>query len=327
MIKKAQLVVLLILFVLAAGLFGDKPKERLANEKGVEGENFFEAGQFAECAVAMEEAIQLFNEAVAEDGIPTDEEKIGTWLSIAFSAYYKANDIENALKIQNERIKFAPDDIALYNNKALVLKKIKRFDEALEVYMYMNSMKPDYKVCKSIAKIYKGKEDWDNALLWYNNSYNLKQDSKTINNIAVINLQLGRNEAAIQAYKDFLSTKPSSAAMIRTYKNLGKLYEDLGDETNSIMYYKLSLELKYDPLVAMHVIDKFFEMKDYDKCLQDIAAYLEVKPGNAEVVYYRAQILYDRGDKIGARADFEAIKGDPKYKATAIGFIESIDSE
>lgn len=327
MYKKTQIALLVVILILTAGLFADKTKERLANEKGVEGENLWEEGKYFECATAMEEAVKLYQEAVAEDGIPADDAKIDRWLNIGFSAYVKTKDYDNALRVQNVRIERAPDEIDLYTNKALLLKGLSREDEALEVYFYMDSVDPDYKTRDNIAKIYKDREDWDNALVWYNKSYELRKSSKTIKNIAVINLQLGRNENAIAAYEDFLSTEPSKAAQIKTYKNLGKLYDDLGDADNSIKNYEKTLSMRYDPQIALLLIVKFFEMKNYDKCLVKIEEYLNEKPGNSDALYYRAQIKYDRRDLPGARADFEAILGDPKYTATAKGFIESIDSE
>lgn len=327
MYRKTHIALLVVILIISVGLFAEKTKERLANEKGVEGENFWEEGKYFECANAMEEAIRLLNEAVAEDGIPADEEKIDRWLNIAFSAYVKDKDYENALKIQDKRIERDPEELDLYNNKALLQKGLERYDAALETYFFMDNMKQDYKVRDNIAKIYKDREDWDNALLWYNKSYEIRKSSKTIKNIAVINLQLGRNEKAIAAYEDFLSTEPSQAAQIKTYKNLGKLYEDLGDSANSIKNYEQTLSMRYDPQIALLLIVKYFEMKNYDDCLKKIEIYLKDKPGNSDALYYRAQIKYDQRDLVGARADFESILSDPKYSATAKGFIESIDSE
>ncbi|MCF7920062.1 MAG: tetratricopeptide repeat protein [Candidatus Cloacimonetes bacterium] len=325
--RKTHIVVLLVILALVTFLFAEKTKERLANEKGVEGEDYFNAGQFLECGAAMEEAIQMFQEAVVEDSIPADPEKIYLWYNIAFSAYIQANALEKALKIENERIKISPDELELYSTKAILLKNLERIDEALEVYKYIDSIKPDDENCNKIAKIYQDREDWDNALIWYNKSYELKQDSKTIQNIAVINLRLGRTEEAIKAYEDFLQKDIPQAARIRTYKNLGRLYEDLNDTPKAIKYYEKLLELKYDPQIGLLMIDKYYEMKSYDKCLEKIAVYLKNKPGNSDALYYRAQIKYDRGDKVGARADFVTISSDPRFKATAQGFIESIDSE
>jgi len=214
-----------------------------------------------------------------------------------------------------------------YSQKAILQKKLKRFDDAIETYTYIDSVKSSYKNSKSIASIYKGREDWENALKWYYRSYDQRQDSNTIKDIAVINLTLGRNEAAIQAYKDYLATDPATATKTKTYKNLGKLYEDLSEMNNAQEYYEKSNALRFDKDITLFLIDSYYKMKMYDKSLKNIDLYLKNKPDGADALYYRAMIKYNNGDFIEALKDFEAIQNNPTYGSSAKGYIESINSQ
>ena len=325
--RKAFYLVLVILLALTACLWSEKSTERLAREKIVEAEDLWGAENYTESAQACEEAISMFQQAVAEDQVPNDPVLISHSLAIAFDCYVKSSDFDNALRILGEMIKLDPENMKYYSQKAILQKKLKRFDDAIETYSYIDSVKPSYKNSKSIASIYKDREDWENALKWYYLSYDQRQDSNTIKDIAIINLTLGRNEAAIQAYKDFLDTDPANATKIKTYKNLGKLYEDLGELNNALEYYEKSNELRYDNQISLLLISRYYDLKMYDKSLINISLYLKNKPDGADALYYRAMINFDKGNMIDARKDFAAIQNNPTYGSIAKGYVESIDSQ
>jgi tetratricopeptide (TPR) repeat protein len=327
MYRRTHILVLVVLLLISASLWSQKSTERLAREKGVEAESLWENGSLAESALACEEAITLFQKAVTEDEVPDDTALISHWLAIAFDCYAKTTDFDNALRILDKMIALDTENIKLYQQKALIQKKLKKFDDAIATYTYIDSVKPGYKNCKKIASIYKKREDWENALVWYYKSYDLRQDSNTIKDIAVINLTLGRNEAAIQAYLDFLGTEPAQAAKIKTYKNLGKLYEDLGEISKGMEYYEKSNELRYDNQITQVLLVKYYELEQYDNSRRNIELYLSAKPADAVALYYRAMISYDKGNLLEARTDFEAIQTNPTYGSIAKGYIESINSQ
>ncbi|MCF7913003.1 MAG: tetratricopeptide repeat protein [Candidatus Cloacimonetes bacterium] len=327
MYRKGHVLVLVLLLVVTASLWSQKSSERLAREKGVEAEGLWEKGSLSESAQACEEAITLFQKAVAEDEVPNDTALISHWLTIAFDCYVKTSKLEDALRVLNSMIDLDKENIMLYDQKALLQKKLERFDDAIATYTYIDSVEPGYKNCKKIASIYKDREDWENALIWYYKSYDLRQDSNTINDIAVINLTLGRNEAAIQAYKDYLATEPAQAAKIRTYKNLGKLYEDLGQIATGLEYYEKSNKLRFDNDITLLLISRYYDLERYDDCQRNITLYLKNKPDAAAALYYRAMINYNNGNLLGARSDFEKIQTNPTYGSIAKGYIESINSQ
>jgi len=327
MYRKTYILLLVALLMLTASLWSEESTERLAREKGVDAATLWNQEKYTESAQACEEAIAMLGKAVKEDGIPEDPAVISHWLYIAFDCYAKTSDLEQALRILNDILKLDPGNMTLYDQKALLQKKMSLFDDAIVTYTYIDSVKPSYKNCNKIGDIYKDREDWEKALEWYTKSYDLRNDSGTINNIAVINLNLGRKEAAIQAYQDFLATDPPPAAQIKTYKNLGKLYEDLKKMNEALENYEKSNALRYDNQLTLLLISRYYDLKQYDKSMEKIKLYLQNKPDSADGLYYRAMIKFDRGDLQGAKADFGAIQNNPTYGSIAKGYIDSINSQ
>jgi len=202
--KKFFVILLIIMTAFASILWAEKSLERIANEKGVEGETLFNEGKFLEAASMFETAIVKLKEAVKKEGIPLDNEKISKWLENTFQGYFQGKDFENAIRILDERLKLDPDNYKLMNNKAIILKKyLSRVDEAIIVLQKYNNKKRSFKVEKKIAGYYSAIEDYQNAVKWYNKAYELKKDSKVIKNIANLYIKLGKNAEAIKAYEGY----------------------------------------------------------------------------------------------------------------------------
>lgn len=328
MYKKILTITLLLSVLAVSSLFAAKSLERIANEKGVEGETLYNEKKFVESAQIFESAISKLKEAVKTDGIPLDNEKISRWLELAFNGYYQGRKFEDAIRIIDEQIKLDPTNYKYVNYKSIILKKyLNRIDEAIVVLKKYNNIKRSFKVEKKIASYYADMEDFANSVIWYKKAYEQKKDATVIKNIAAIYLKLGKNNEAISAYEDFIKTNPNESVLARTYKNLGKLYEDMKNNAKSIENYEKSVELKYDSAIVLGLISKYFDSESYDKALEKIEIFLNNKPGNTDAIYYRAMIHYNRGEKEAATADFQTISSDPKYTKLAQGFIESIKSE
>ena len=326
-----KILLLLLATIMMCGLWA-KTLEREANEKGVEAETMYNEKNYAEAGKAFEAAIVKYEEAVETDDIPMDEEKVGRWLELSFNAYFNGKNFEDAIRILNIRAERNPDDYKIVNYQAIIYKKhLKQIDKAIEVLVKYNSRgngsKRTYKVEKKIASYYLGQKDYENALEWYKKTYELKQDSKIIKNIASLNLKLDRKADAVKAYEDFLKTNPKESVLVKTYKNMARLYDDMNDQVNAISYYEKSNKINFQSTITLLLISKYYDAQQYEKATEKISLLLANDAGNADAIYFRAMIKYDTGDKVGAKSDFEKISSDAKYRSTAKGFIESIESE
>ena len=327
MYRITGLILLVIFFSCFGILNAEKSLERIANETGVEGETLYNSGKFLDAAKAFETAISKLKEAVKEEGIPLDNEKISRWWEYAFNGYYQGNDFENSLRVLDERLKLHPGKYDLINYKAIVLdSKLKRTGEAINVLKDYDEQNRNFNVEKKIAGYYVDLDDKENALEWFNKAYELKKDSKVIKNIATLYVQLGKNAEAVKAYEDFIQTNPKESVLVQTYKNMGKLYEDMGNYSQANTYYEKSLALKYDSTINLLLIVNYYDRDDFTKCLEKINQMLKNNSGNADAIYYRAMVKYNQDDKVGAKADFQKIINS-KYSSSAKKFIESINSE
>ncbi len=319
---------LLLLALTVSSLFADKSLERIANEKGVEGETLYNEKNFVASAQTFEAAIAKLEEAVKADGIPLDNEKISRWLELAFNGYYQGQKFEDAIRIIDRQLKLDPTNYTYVNYKSIILKKyLKRIDEAIVVLKKYNTTKRSFKVEKKIASYYADLKDYENAVIWYQKAYEQKKDATVIKNIAAIYLKLGENSKAITAYEDFIKTDPNESVLAKTYKNLGKLYDELNNTEKAIYCYNKSLELQFNEQIAFILLEKYYGKQDYSKANTIIEILLRNYPGNTDAIYYRAMIHYDLGNKEEAKSDFEIIKVNPKYTKLAKGYIESIKSE
>ncbi len=321
------LIMLIMLIICSVPLFAQKSLERIANETGVEGETLYNEGKFLQAAQKFEEAVAKLQEAADTDGIPLDKEKINQWWFYAFNGYFRGEDYEKAVHALDERLKFNPGSWDIINNKAIILKtRLNKVQEAIDVLIDYNKEKRSFQTEKKIADYYADVDDYQNALKWYENAYELKQDSKVIKNIATLYVKLGDNAKAVQAYEDFLDTNPRESVLIQTYKNMGTLYKDMQEYNKSNLYFEKALELKYDSTINLLLITSYYDLDQYDKCLQKIQQRLNNKANDADALYFRALIKYNRGELNGAKTDFNKLIG-TKYNTQAKGYIESIESE
>jgi tetratricopeptide (TPR) repeat protein len=187
--KKVLIIIVLFLALSISGLLAEKSLERIANEKGVEAETFYNAKQFVEAAQTFEAAIAKLEEAVKTDDIPLDNEKISRWLELAFNGYYQGEQFEDAIRIIDKQLVLDPTSYKCVNYKSIILKKyLKRTDEAIVVLKKYNSRKRSFKVEKKIASYYADMKDYENAVVWYKKAYEQKKDATVIKNIAAIYL-------------------------------------------------------------------------------------------------------------------------------------------
>lgn len=319
---------LLIIMVSSMLLYADKPLERQANELGVEAAEFYNQGRFLEAGNSFIQAIETMEQAVEEDGIPRDDAKITNWYNFAFQSYARAGEYEKATEALDELQQIDPNNWEYFNNQAIIYRRyLNDIDSAIETIKSYNERNRSFRAEERIASLYLEIEDLQNALLWYRNAYELRQDSRVIRNIATLERRLGDNEAAIQAYQDFIQTEPRQEDLIRTYRNLGALYDELERESDAIESYEMAQSMSYDSDIALLLLDRYFERENYDKAMEQITQILTNDPGNEDAIYFRAMIRYNQGALRQSREDFERLTGSRKYGDIARGYIESIDSE
>ncbi len=325
--KKISLVIMIMLLTIMS-LFAEKSFERLGNEAEFAGDELFNTKDYSGAVLKYQDAIANFNEAKTKDEIPVDD-KLDRIDDKLFKCYYFGKEYDKAISVKKNLLaKKQKDDKTAKLIAQIYTKNLKQPNKAIEFLVDYDSKNPNSNtIVKKIASYYKKQNDLANALVWYKKSYVLKQDAKVINNIAVLHNNLGQTSDAIQAYQDFLKTNPKEEKVIKTYQNMGALYEEMKDATNSAASFEKANKMKYDKNITIKLISMYHEMGKTTKAKENIALLLSNVPGNDFGIYYRGLIAYENGDKVAAKLDFEKVVSSRDYGKSAKDYIASIDSE
>jgi tetratricopeptide (TPR) repeat protein len=326
MLNKIGILTMILLLGVFNFLFADKPLERLGNEAEYSGDEFYKNKEYLQAAEMYEEAQAKFQEAIEKDGLPI-QEKVINMDDKLWKAYYFGGSYQEAIAVLKKMLARNNDEKTATLIAQIYEKNVADIDSAISFLQEFNSKERNYDVEKRIANLYYKKDDLANALSWFQKAYELRQDRDLISNIATIYLKMGKQQEAINAYDDFIKTNPPSSVLGRTYKNMGALYEEIGNMTKAAEYYEKSNSMRFESDVTLKLIDIYYEDDKYDKALSKIDLLIKNSPRNKKHgIYYRAMIRYNRGDFTGARADFSQLLGDATYNNFAKQFIESIDS-
>lgn len=327
--KLRVVITVLSLLIISLSLLSfdtDKPLERLGNEAAAEADSLYDANRFLDAARKYEEAYNYFLRAEEEDNIPLVD-KITQMLTNMQATYYQGQDYVNTVRIINKRLELEPQNdvfarqIALIydrdlNQPAQAIATLERFDETTE----------NFAVRRMLGRLYTAQNDDNNALRWYTKAFELRKDPDVLQNIALLHYRTGNPEAAIRAYEDFLDTEPSESILVNVYRNMGKFYDDIGDEQKSIEYYERSNRLRFNRDITLLLVTKYYDLGDFLNAMEKVNQLLRDDPRNSNAIYYKALILFEEERFSEARAEFEKIRDDRRYGSVARRYIESIDS-
>ena len=109
------------------------------------------------------------------------EEYINNRINEAYD--YMQNDTEKALEIFDEVLEIEPDSIEALNGKGSTLMKLNRFDEADQYYNHSLSICENSSALLNKGIIFKHKNDFENALLFYDKACQINPKLENIVNI------------------------------------------------------------------------------------------------------------------------------------------------
>jgi len=304
--------------------------DSLFNTAKVIGDASKKNAQYEEAAKKYEIAIGKYNEAISKENLPLQDKINGILLDKLWKAYYFAHDYEKTVNVLKGNLKLKGNNNieTLKLIKQICVKKWKHPEVIITLLLQREQNKRTYWAEKTLGFVYKGEKKYNEALKWFNKAYELKQKSNIISNIAKINIKLGHEKAAIEAYKNFLKTKPSKTALAKTYNNMGTLYFNLKDTDKAIFYWEKSLSIKFNKDIAINLMVKYYEDKgNLEKSLKKANLLLTKYPQLNHAIYYKAKVYYDEERKAQARKYFSKLSSDREYSKIAKQFIKSIDSE
>ncbi len=317
-------IVLISLALIFTGLFCEEiSKERQALITLANADTLFTIKKNYSLAVKeYEKSLTMFNE-IKTDITPFNEEFKKVYFNL-YAASVNGKIYDKAVIYGEQYLLRDSLNVSIVANLGKIYKiKLKDIPGAIKVWSKYDSINSTDESRLAIADLYYSSNDYSNALVWFNKV--VKKDADLLDKIASTYIKTKQNDLAIKTYEEYLLTEPSSEDKFLTYRNMGKLYNDLKNESKAVENYSKAIEIKFDGKLALFIADKYFGKKDYENTLKYSEMILSNNASNPDGLYFKAVSNYNLGKKEDAKVDFKKIEKNPKYGASATSYIKLID--
>jgi len=234
------------------------------------------------------------------------------------SAYYYAEQYEDAKDIYDRILNLTPNDPAVLTNRGVLYEKLERHDDALTDYNRALELSPDNPDTLNNRGNTLGKlERYDDALADFNRSLELKPDHPgTLNNRGITYKKLERYDDALADYNRSLKLRPDDPD---TLYNQGTTYTKMERYDEALADYNRALELRPDHSDTLNNRGVTYgKLERYDEALADFNHALELSPDDPSTLYNLACLFSMWGKTEDALAYLEkAIDGDKKNQEDA----------
>lgn len=229
--------------------------------------------------------------------------------SVALKALGK--DAE-ALVAISRAIDLEPQDIILFNEQADLLKRLKRYPEAIALYDKIIAKEPKAWLYSNRGNAKSELGDNKGALADYDSAIRINpQFAKSYSNRGVLKAELGDNKGAITDFDTAIHLDPQFAS---PYSNRGQAKAELGDRKGAIADFDTAIRLdsRYAEPYSNRGIVKA-ESGDNKGAIADFDAAIRINPRSEKAYYNRGIAKYKSKDYKGAITDYDsAIKIDSK---------------
>ncbi len=159
------------------------------------------------------------------------------------NCYAQIGDLQQAEKEFNKSITLDPTHPETYNNLALLLVKMDRYDEAeTTLKKTLAYKKADAGYFENLGLIYDAKGEYDNAIEQLRKAINFAPEKPSIyNKLAVAYCKKGNIQQGIEIGLDAIQKFPDN---INLYKNIAIMYSMQGDEQRSKIFWERAHKLE-----------------------------------------------------------------------------------
>ncbi len=184
------------------------------------------------------------------------------------NAYNAIGDLKKAEQEYKNAIKIDPTHSEIHNNLALLLIKMRKFDEAenefKKVLLYANQSDRD--IYENFGLLYDAKGEYAKAIEYYEKTISINPDKPTVyNKLAVSYIKSGKTEKGKEMLELSAVRFPHNPIF---YKNLAVLSNKQGNTEKEIFYLKKAYSLQpHDSLVLTDLIRAYRKQGDNKKAL------------------------------------------------------------
>ncbi len=277
----------------------------------------FVKGAYFEKVGAIDAAIELYSEKLEEAPGFLD-----FYIALG-NAYKSIGKYEEAINEYRMAIWHYPLHILAHKSLCALYEETAEYDKAVDAYKKLIELQPRFPILYSnLATILYTKGDIDEAIKYYQMAINLNPSkdwtSVVAQMLAHIQHEAKQNfDAAISAYQSAQQLNPND---METYINLGSVFYDKGDYSNSQMIYRLALEI--DPCNARlhcNLAYLLWGKGEIDEAMKEYKLAIQYDP-NYDIAHNNLGVLYlDDLGKVKEAIDCleDAIKANPNY---ALGY-------
>ncbi|MBD5402431.1 tetratricopeptide repeat protein [bacterium] len=215
---------------------------------------------------------------------------------------HKKGDINNSIFMYNQAIKVNQSDPEMYVNLALAQAQGNDYDAALTTLKTAQAKFPTNSTIESTSK----------------NISNMKTD-----NLLTKAAEYYNNKNYSEAIRTYLKITPATAD---TMVGVATSYQELGDSTNAIEYYKKAFSLKpLDSNIAYYIAVLYGEKEDYNNAKTYLQKALSLDKNNKQAEEYLASI--EDMNKSNLLNDAIALYDENKYDESLVKFNELLSKD
>ena len=212
--------------------------------------------------------------------------------------YLKAGDVlrkekkyEEAIEQYQLAITEKPSYSSAYNSMGLALKDLKRYNEAIEKYLLAIQHNPTNSYpYNNMGNLLRELKRYEEAIEQFKLAIQLKPSySSAYNNMGLALRDLKRYEESIEQFKLAIEHNPSFS---NAHNNMGTAYRKLGRYDEAIAKYQLSIQYNPNYSRAYNNLGfTFEESKRYEEAIEQFRLAIQYTPYDSDAYYNLGAVL------------------------------------
>jgi protein O-GlcNAc transferase len=172
-------------------------------------------------------------------------EQLEQFLQQALAEQQQGN-LEAANKLYQQVVRFDPGNIAALNNLSIVLRKLNKLEQAIEVCKHLIKVKPNFvNAYDRIGKIYVELKRYDEAIDFYRRALSIEKKPSILFSISIPYYFNHNYREAEKALKQYLKISPDNAA---AHMNMALVYFDTNRADEAEFHARETVRLDSDSI-------------------------------------------------------------------------------
>ena len=226
----------------------------------------------------------------------------------------RENKLTSAELLYKKILKYAPNNVEVFNNLGLIYKVKKKTDKAIEFFINAIKLNPKYiHAYFNLANTYRENKNYNNAIDYFLKTINLDTNYiNAYNNLGSLYIEIKEYKFAIENYKKALKI---NAKFEDAYFNIAISYEKLDEFDKAIEFYNKLIVINpnhYNALNNLGVI--YAKFNNHYESISSFKKAIQINSNNV-TSYYNLAKIYFKLENINEAINFlkKTIDINPNY--------------